>query len=90
MTKPAAEKQANLTANAIKILNLAVESLIVTGTPPLLLVPALAEVCIKAAARDPEHEQILLDSLVAILKAHTDAKRAGGVMNMAQAIFDSP
>ena len=84
-----AAKQEGLTANAIKILALTVDSLIVTGTPPLLLVPALAEVCIKAAAHDPENEQMLLDSLVAILKAHTDAKRAGGVMNMAKAILGS-
>ncbi len=83
------ENYQGLTANAIRILDGAVECMTMTGTPPMLLVPALAEVCIKAAAHDPENEQILLDSLVAILTAHTDAKRAGGVMNMAQAIFGS-
>ncbi len=81
------KKQESLTENAIKILDIMVENLIQTGTPPLLLVPGLAEICIGTAARDPENEQVLLDSLVAIIKAHADAKRAGGVMNMAQAIF---
>ncbi len=84
------ENYQGLTVHAIKILDGAVDCLIQSGSDPLFIIPALVEVIVKTAARDTEHEQTHLDAIAAIMTARADARRAGGVMNMAQAIFGSP
>lgn len=54
------------------------------------IIAALGEICVQTTAREPEHEQMHLDALAAVLQANAQAKRAGSVFQMARAIFDTP
>jgi hypothetical protein len=60
------------------------------GVDLTFIIAALGEICVQTAAREPEHEQMHLDALAAVLQANAQAKRAGGVLQMARAIFDTP
>ena len=75
------------TVTACEALNAVIARLRRQGIMDTMIVAALAEVAIQAAQADKDDAQMHLDALAAIMKAAADARRAGTVINLAQALF---